>query len=570
MPIPKKRFRPRYEAAVDDRASAREQISRELDFVNFSFGGTRSIGGAGGFGSLSGFDDLAALTGTAIYNAITLISSSLALLDLYIAERMPDGSRRVARDHPAFDLVHSAFNDIQTSYIGRQTVFGHMALRGNGYLQVTRNKKGRPVALNIHDPRNIKVVVDERRNRVFYQLQRENQELSIRDVSHFKLLSYDGLSGLNPCTIMSRTLRLVVSREEWELAMLENGARPDGVLELPGVTNEIKAKEYRDSFSEIHGGPTGSGKVAVLWNGGKFTPTSFSPEQLQLTNARLFSIAEVGRIWNIPQHMLGNLERATFSNNEEQNLHLYQTCLAPLIVMIEQELNSKLFTRPERQRFTVWHDPASLLRANLVALTARDKSDLETGKCSINELRLRSGQTKLDHPNADKHWLPMNNLMAIEDQRPPEPVEDVDPDDASDEPFAESDGQDTERDQELDGFLETSLLEAIQRAQTREINTVTRLAKGKDPLAKIEAHYADRSAVGKIVAASTAVARHALKFDGLTTGAAIDTCHDLQDEVVGLVKSSSPADLPAALDRLFATRTTDTTRAKIRELLRLT
>ena len=129
-----------------------------------TFGGNALSGSAFQGPSFSGVsvDQFSALSATAIYNAVTLISSSLALMDLYVAEKLPGDSIRIATDHPTYDLVHSASNDHMTAYISRQTVLGHTCLGGNGIWEIERTKKGRPKAFHVLEPANVKTELEPR------------------------------------------------------------------------------------------------------------------------------------------------------------------------------------------------------------------------------------------------------------------------------------------------------------------------------------------------------------------------------------------------------------------------
>jgi HK97 family phage portal protein len=541
--IPRKRFPRRAPDQADDQERG---MSFFQHFGGGSFGGTAFDGP-----NLSGVqvDEFSSMGATPIYNAVTLISSSLALMDLYIAEILPGDSMRVAKEHPAYDLVHSKANDHMTAYISRQTVVGHTCLGGNGYWEVERTKKGRPKAFHVLEPANTQIQLEPRSHRLNYHLVRENKDLSPRDVIHFKMWGYDGITGASPIRTANEAVALTIARERWEASMLGKGARAEGFLELPGVTDEIKAGKYREAWNKVHGGPESAGQVGLLTNGAKFVPTSWSPEAMQITAARLFSIAEVGRMYNIPQHMLGNLERATLANIEEQNIAFYQLTLMPWITMIEQELNLKLFSNQERRRFQVRHDPTSFLKANLTALIARDKSDFETGQASTNELRVRNGKPKLDHPNADKHYIPGNNLIAIEDMQPPQPVDQTDPDDASE--LIEGTAPDDDQADAVRGVL----ADALSRWATKETNAVERAARTADPLASIRAFYErERPKLAAALAPGLKVVRTVLK-SALSPEDAAATIHQgITIELEEIVKTVEPDELPGAITRHFARR----------------
>jgi HK97 family phage portal protein len=555
--IPKKRFPPRDPDQADDQ-------ERGMSFFQH-FGGSAFSGTAMDGPNLSGVrvDEFSSMGATPIYNAVTLISSSLALMDLYIAEILPEESIRIAKEHPAYDLIHSKANDYMTAYISRQTVVGHTCLGGNGFWEIERTKKGRPKAFHVLEPANTQVQLDPISHRLNYHLGRENKDLTPRDVIHFKMWGYDGVTGASPIRTANEAVALTIARERWEASMIGKGARAEGFLELPGVTDEVKAAKYREAWNKVHGGSESAGQVGLLTNGARFVPTSWSPEAMQITAARLFSIAEVSRMYNIPQHMLGNLERATLANIEEQNIAFYQLTLMPWITMIEQELNLKLFSTQERRRFQVRHDPTSFLKANLTAMIARDKSDFETGQASTNELRVRNGKPKLAHANADKHYIPGNNLIAIEDMQPPQPVNDVDPDSASE--LIEGDAPDPGQ---ADAVRDV-LADALSRWSTKEANAVERAARTGDPLASIRSFYErEKPKLAAALAPGMAVARAVLGCQRTPAAAAEAIQQGITIELEEIVKTIEPDELPGAIARHFARRGPDHARAQADQLTR--
>ena len=97
-----------------------------------------------------------------------------------------------------------------------------------------------------------------------------------------------------------------------------NGAAPSGVLEHPGTIKD--PSRVRESWQQTFGGSHNSNKIAVLEEGMKYTPISISPEQAQFLETRKFQINEIARIFRVPPHMVGDLEKSSFSNIEQQSL----------------------------------------------------------------------------------------------------------------------------------------------------------------------------------------------------------------------------------------------------------
>ena len=61
----------------------------------------------------------------------------------------------------------------------------------------------------------------------------------------------------------------------------------------------------------------------------KYTPIGISPEQAQFLETRKFQINEIARIFRVPPHMVGDLEKSSFSNIEQQSLEFVKYTLEP-------------------------------------------------------------------------------------------------------------------------------------------------------------------------------------------------------------------------------------------------
>jgi HK97 family phage portal protein len=130
-----------------------------------------------------------------------------------------------------------------------------------------------------------------------------------------------------------------------------NGAAPSGVFEHPGTLKD--PSKIREAWQSQFGGSQNSGKVAVLEEGMKYTPISISPEQAQFLETRKFQINEIARIFRVPPHMVGDLEKSSFSNIEQQSLEFVKYTLDPWVVRWEQSIMRILLTADEKKQYFV-------------------------------------------------------------------------------------------------------------------------------------------------------------------------------------------------------------------------
>jgi HK97 family phage portal protein len=390
--------------------------------------------GHGAFSGLMGPTSLAgpavgqraALGIAAVWNAVTIYSNTIAGLDLYVARHDPRGGRRPAPEHPINPLVSIRPNPNTSSFSFRQTLMLHALTQGDGFAEIERDGKGRPVATHLMDPSNVEPRID-RDGALAYHLNDNGADLPARDVIHVHGLGWDGVRGYSPITLFRETLGLALAEREHQSALMGNSASPTGHFEMPGTMNPIQSQMFRETWNAVHQGSRNSGKIGIVSGGAKWVQTSFSPADSELLLSREFSIAEVARIFNMPQHMLGLLEHATFSNIEEQNIQFYQVSVMPWLRTIEQELNAKLFGPEDRGAFFATFDANSLLRGNLAAQTSWVKDMFGIGVLSRNEARMRFGLPPVE--GGDSYYIPTNNLTPVGSDTDPAPSLDPDADD---------------------------------------------------------------------------------------------------------------------------------------------
>lgn len=278
-----------------------------------------------------------AMTMSAVYSCVRVLSETLASLPLHVYENTEVGSKK-ATQHSLYNLLHNEPNSEMTSFIFRETLMTHLLLWGNAYAQIIRNGKGEVLGLYPLMPDKMSVDRDED-NRIYYQYLTSSGErvtLSSQDVLHIPGLGFDGLVGYSPIAMAKNAIGMSIAAEEYGAKFFSNGATPSGILEHPGTVKN--AESLRESWTRGFSG-NNSHKVAILEEGMKYTPISISPNEAQFLETRKFQINEIARIFRIPPHMVGDLEKSSFSNIEQQSLEFVKYTLDPWVIRFEQAFN---------------------------------------------------------------------------------------------------------------------------------------------------------------------------------------------------------------------------------------
>jgi HK97 family phage portal protein len=348
-----------------------------------------------------------ALTFAAVYSAINVIATDVAALSLHVLRRRADGGRELDVANPLWDIVHVAANDETDAFRFRQSLMGHVLGWGNGYAEIEWLNSGQVGALRLLDPSRTRTARD-RAGKLWYE-QDSGPSLKPYRVVHVAGLGFDGLRGYSPIKQAKESIALGKAAESFGAAFFGNGATGRGILSTPQkLSKEAKAR-LREEVDRVHRGVENAHRLMVFEQGLKFESTIVEPEAAQFLETRRFQVIEICRIFRVPPHKLMDLERATFSNIEEQNLDYVSTTLLGWVRAIEAQFNFKLFTADDRRAgLYVKHNMADLLRGNMLNRAQFYRTMVELGVFSANDVA-----TLEDHnPTAggDEHFRPANLL----------------------------------------------------------------------------------------------------------------------------------------------------------------
>lgn len=501
-----------------------------------------------------------ALSISAVWAAVNCYTQTLGSLDCYVAERDDRGGRRPAPYHPAFDLIRTRPNDRSTSMRFRQAWIGHALTFGNGYAEIVWDAKGRkPLELCLMDPRDVEVL--DRRGALVYRQKSSGAEFPAEDVLHLAMFGFDGVRGYSPIAMGAETLGVAAAQRDYQAALFGNSAGIQGHIEVPGKINATARGELLNQWERRHQGASAAGLTGILDAGARWVSTAFSPQDADLILGAKFSVQEIARIFNLPPHKLGHLEDANYSTVEQMNIDFTQTSLMPWTKAIEQELDNKLLGKVERKSYFVIHDFAYLLRGDTLSETAREKSDIDTGIRSINEIRIARGYEPLAEPRADYHWVQaISNLEAIEDmgKAPADPA----PPEAGPAPAAPGpESGPTPPPAASTASLRGVLVDALGRMLRREAAGARSASKRADFAGWVESPD-DRRVSSLLTVIGPAAVACGLDARHVTTTLLRETRRQLRE----LLTSVPPEELPEAVDRL-ATRWEDGRAAAVADRL---
>lgn len=374
----------------------------------------------GGSSAGKNVNERSAMQMTAVYSCVRILAEAVAGLPLHLYRYKEDGGKERAIDNNLYHLLHDEPNKEMSSFIFRETLMTHLLLWGNAYAQIIRNGKGEVVALYPLMPNKMQVDRDEN-GELYYIYTRSSDEaktmegvtvyLTPRDVLHIPGLGFDGLVGYSPIAMAKNAIGLAIATEEYGAKFFANGAAPSGVLEHPGTIKD--PSRLRENWNSTFGGSANSGKVAVLEEGMKYTPISISPEQAQFLETRKFQIDEIARIFKVPPHMVGDLEKSSFSNIEQQSLEFVKYTLDPWVIRWEQSLSRALLNEDEKRKYFFKFNLEGLLRGDYESRMSGYAVARQNGWMSANDIRELENMDKIPAEDGGDLYLINGNMLPL-------------------------------------------------------------------------------------------------------------------------------------------------------------
>ena len=280
----------------------------------------------------------------------------------------------------------------------------HLLLWGNGFVLIIRNGKGEIVAFYSLMPDRMKVDRDESGQLYYEYTVYDSDEVQGRngtekkaagksvkqhlsDVLHISKLGFDGLVGYSPTAMAKNAIGMEIACEEYGAKFFANGAAPSGVLKHPGTIKD--PTRVRESWQATFGGSGNVNKVDVLEERMKYTPISISPEQAQFLETKKFQIDEIARIFRVLPHIVGDLDKSSFSNIEQLSLEFVKYTLDPWVCRWEQAMVRALLTPEEKKKYFFKFNVDGLLRGDYQSrmsgyATARQNDWMKSTRCQVN------------------------------------------------------------------------------------------------------------------------------------------------------------------------------------------
>ncbi len=355
-----------------------------------------------------------ALAVGAVWSCIDVLAGDLATLPILTYQRTTVGRER-AYQHYLWGLLQDAANPEMTSWRFKYLMQTWVLLWGNAYAEVEINGRGQVTALWPWRPDRVRV---SRAGSSTGPLQytyrtQDNKRFTVPAdrMFHLRGLSLDGVMGLSPIEVHKQTIGLSMAVTEHGARYFSNSARPLGILEHPQKLDDPAYLRLKADWAEQHQGLDNAHRVAILEEGMTWRETGQNMVDAQYIETAQLTDEGIARIYKVPQHRIGLLERATNNNIEEQSLEYVLYTMAPWTTNWESEIHNSLLSSRELQTVFTRFNYNGLLRGNHDAMAKFIATMRQWGILNADEIR----EDFLDmnpQPNGvgKTYWTPVNML----------------------------------------------------------------------------------------------------------------------------------------------------------------
>lgn len=409
---------PRFLARAEARARARE--SRYSPAANLAAPGfTASMTVPSVAGVM--VTPQTALTFSAFYGAVHVISEDVASLPLAMFQRTKSGRTELVANHPVTYFFNRTCDGETNDFNWRESWLSHVMSWGNGYAEVIWDD-GLPVSLMMIHPSLILPKRDQKTGRLYYELQTADSISGPRgrriaepwQILHCANLGFNGLVGYSVVALQREMIGMGKAVEQFGAAFFGNGATPAGVIQFARQMKPEALKNFRESWNLVHQGSAGAHKVALLEEGATWVSTQIPPEDAQFLATRAFQVLEICRIFRLPPHKLADYSQSHLANVEAANEDYITTCLRPWTLRLEKAINFRLLLKEDWEAgLYAKHDFRPLLLR-----TAKDEAEYYTkmfnlGYYSVDEIRALKGDNPIGEAAGGSKRFVQSNLVDI-------------------------------------------------------------------------------------------------------------------------------------------------------------
>lgn len=351
-------------------------------------------------GETAGLSEDDVLSIPAVEAAMELITSSIGQLNIKLYSRRDNGDLNEIIDDSRLNLLNREANENLSGYDFKRKIARDVLLYGASKSYIKR--KGNDISgIYPLDTKDLTIQTYSHDGYSKYGIVTLNNQSGSYDFYDDLLFSVlrdsdDGITGHGIIKNNEKTLKLAINQQNYETSLMDNGVMPTSVLETDSKVGNDTIARLRDDWHTLYSGAKSVGKTLILEQGLKFKSITMDPNSLDLTNGKKSVLADIARMFNIPESMI-NSAANKYDSNEANNLYFMQYCLSPILVSIESAANNTLLLENEKEKgFEFKFDTSSLIKSTSKERVEMAINEFNAGIITNVEARRITGNSVRD------------------------------------------------------------------------------------------------------------------------------------------------------------------------------
>lgn len=362
------------------------------------------------YSSYSSYAASKALTLSACYRAVNLISDAISSLQMKVYQIDTEGYKTEYLSHPLYNILGIEPNSSMSRFTFFKLIISSILLRGNAYIKIYRDSRFNVTSLEFLNPDTITMIYVKGEEK--YIQSGAKGYINSSDMIH--ILNFPQLNnslGLSTIAYVANSLEISYNSDTHAGNYFQGGANMNTLLSFENTLSPKQQKDIIDSIKNqtnaTNGTSNGISTISGVLNA-KVLPLSISPKDSQLLETRAFNVLDIARFFSVNPILLFDNSKATFSNVENAQLDFLNTTLLPIIEKIENEFLRKLIRPSQRSTIELRFDLSNILRADMNSKADYYTKLFNLGVLSSNQVAKELNLPKIDSDGANKHFISTN------------------------------------------------------------------------------------------------------------------------------------------------------------------
>lgn len=345
----------------------------------------------------------------AVYACCRVIAETVASLPVKVYQRRDDGGKDPKPGHPLWRILHDAPNAEMDSFAFIEGMMWQVLLRGNHYSEIIRMGSGSIGELMPFD--TAKCNLDRTESGRLFLLVEGDKTYPYEKILHIPGIQMgQSIEGVSPIKHARLAIEMGMAADEYAARFWGNASVPSALVTYPGARSDDERKALKDRIEQGFKAMKDKHRIAVMPDGVTWTSMTIPNKDAEFLETRKFQVTEIARIFRVPPHMIADLERATFSNVEQQSIDFVVHTIRPWLVRIERALKRQLFRGDTLfAEFLV----DGLLRGDIKSRFDSYAVARQNGILNGDEIRELENRNPTEDGSGQLYWMP-SNMMTVD------------------------------------------------------------------------------------------------------------------------------------------------------------